>query len=316
MADRQAVRVTTSATEERGGPDPSVVGSVGIMLTSAMSAQTGAAIGAHAFPLIGPAGVVAIRQLVAVCVLLPTARPPVRSFTREKWTPVVALAVVLATMNLSLYSAIERIGLALAITLEFLGPLAVALIASRSRRDLGRAIVAGVGVYVLVLPQPSSNWLGIGLALYAACCWAAYIVLNRIVGARVPGVQGPAVATTITAAAYLPVVVSLVVTGRLTPAALAFSVAAGLLSSVIPFTFDLVSLRRVSPRFFSIVQSFHPVFAALAGLVLLGQVLALHEWIGILIVVAVNVAAVAWARGAQGRGVVTTEPGLEAASQI
>lgn len=294
---------------------PSVVGSVGIMLTSAMSAQTGAALGAHAFPVIGPAGVVAIRQLVAVCVLLPAARPPLRRMTWAQWWPVLLLALVFATMNLSLYTAIERIGLALAITLEFLGPLAVALAGSRSRRDLGLAIVAGAGVYVLVLPSPSSDWFGIGLALYAAGCWAAYIMLNRLVGRRLPGVQGPAAATTITAAAYLPVVVLLVVQGRLTPAALAFSVAAGLLSSVVPFTCDMISLRRVSPRFFSVVQSLHPVFAALAGLVLLSQVLELHEWIGILVVVLVNVAAVLWAREKQVHETAEAEPGLEAAVQ-
>lgn len=300
--------------EESAGA-PSVLGSVGIMLTSAMSAQTGAAMGAHAFPVIGPAGVVAIRQLVAVCVLLPTARPPLRRMSWAQWWPVLLLALVFATMNLSLYSAIERIGLALSITLEFLGPLAVALVASRSLRDLVLAVVAGAGVYVLVLPSPSSDWAGIGLALYAACCWAAYIMLNRLAGARLPGVQGPAAATTITAAAYLPVVVLLVVHGKLTPAALGYSVAAGLLSSVVPFTLDLVSLRRVSPRFFSVVQSLHPMFAALAGLVLLGQVLALHEWVGIVVVVTVNVVAVSWARGKQIESVAESEPGLEAAAQ-
>jgi inner membrane transporter RhtA len=307
--------VTEQRETEESAAAPSVVGSVGIMLTSAMSAQTGAALGAHAFPIIGPAGVVAIRQLVAVCVLLPVARPPLRRMSWSQWWPVLLLALVFATMNLSLYTAIERIGLALAITLEFLGPLAVALVGSRSVRDLGLAIVAGVGVYVLVLPSPSSDWFGIGLALYAACCWAAYIMLNRLAGRRLPGVQGPAAATTITAAAYLPVVVLLVVQGRLTPAALAFSVAAGLLSSVVPFAFDMISLRRVSPRFFSVVQSLHPVFAALAGLVLLGQVLERHEWIGILMVVLVNVAAVLWAREKQAHDTAAAEPGLEAAVQ-
>ena len=235
--------------------------------------------------------------------------------TWSQWWPVLLLALVFATMNLSLYTAIERIGLALAITLEFLGPLAVALAASRSWRDLVLAVVVGVGVYVLVLPGPSSDWIGIGLALYAACCWAAYIMLNRLTGRRLPGVQGPAAATTLTAAAYFPVVVLLVVNGTLTPAALAFSVAAGLLSSVVPFTFDMISLRRVSPRFFSVVQSLHPVFAALAGLVLLGQVLELHEWVGILVVVTVNVAAVLWARDKQARDTAAAEPGLEAAVQ-
>jgi inner membrane transporter RhtA len=231
--------------------------------------------------------------------------------TRSQWWPVLLLALVFATMNLVLYSSIERIGLALAITLEFLGPLGVALAASRSARELLLAVVAGVGVYVLVLPGPSSDWVGIGLALVAALCWAAYIMLNKVAGSRLPGVQAPAAATTITALIYLPVVVLMVVQGRLTGAALAYSATAGLLSSVVPFTLDLIALRRVAPRLFSVFQSAHPVFAAIAGVVLLGQVLALHVWIGILVVVTVNVVAVL-----QAGQVRAPDPALEAAAQV
>lgn len=302
-----------AAAPDTGGP--SVVGSAGLMLTSAASVQVGAALGARAFPMIGPSGVVGIRQLVAACVLLPVARPPLRRMTWAQWWPVLLFALVIATMNLALYSAIERVGLALAITLEFLGPLALALVGSRSVRDLGLAVVAGVGVYVLVLPGPSSDWLGIGLALYAACCWIGYILLNRIGGQRLPGVQAPAAATGIVALLYLPVVVWLVVQGRLTPLALAYAVAAGLLSSAMPFALDLIVLRRVTPRFFSLFQSAHPVFAALAGLVVLGQVLAVHEWIGILVVVTVNALAVLWARDAQVSRTASAEPALDAAAQ-
>lgn len=309
--DSGATPTGAAAAAEQG----SVLGSAGIMLTSAASVQVGAALGARAFPMIGPAGVVGIRQLVAACVLLPVARPPLRRMTWAQWWPVLLLALVIVTMNLALYTAIERIGLALAITLEFLGPLTLALVGSRSWRDLGLAVVAGVGVYVLVLPTPSSDWVGIGLALYAACCWIAYILLNRIGGRRLPGVQAPATATGIAAVIYLPVVVSLVEQGRLTPAALGYAVAAGLLSSAMPFTLDLIALRRVPPRLFSVFQSAHPVFAALAGLVLLGQVLAPHEWVGILVVVTVNTLAVLWARDAEAAERAAAEPALDAAAQ-
>lgn len=306
---------TEPAATTTAPPRPSVVGSAGIMLTSAASVQVGAALGARAFPQIGPSGVVGIRQLVAACVLLPVARPPFRRMTWAQWWPVLLLALVIVTMNLALYTAIERIGLALAITLEFLGPLTLALVASRSVRDLGLGVVAGVGVYVLVLPGPSSDWTGIALALYAACCWIAYILLNKVGGGRLPGVQAPAAATSIAALIYLPVVVSLVVQGRLTALALAYAVAAGLLSSAMPFTLDLIALRRVPPRFFSVFQSAHPVFAALAGLALLGQVLALHEWIGILLVVTVNTIAVLWARDDQAAALAAAEASLDAAAQ-
>jgi inner membrane transporter RhtA len=130
------------------------------MLAGAAGSQTGAAVGAHAFPAIGPAGVVAVRQLVAAVVLLSVARPPLRRLTSWQWRPCLVLAAVFATMNLSLYSAIERVGLGLAVTLEFLGPLTVALIGSRGLRDLAFALMAAIGVYVLVLPGPSSDFVG------------------------------------------------------------------------------------------------------------------------------------------------------------
>lgn len=262
------------------------------MVGSAASNQVGAAVGAHAFGVIGPAGVVAVRQFVAAAVLLPVARPNLRRFTWAQWWPTLLLGLVFATMNLSLYTAVDRIGLGLAVTLEFLGPLAVALAGSRTRLDLACAVGAGAGVYVLVLPGGSSDWFGIGSGLLAAVCWAAYILLNRMLGARLPGLQAPAAATTVSALMYLPVVVALVLRGSWSWTAVAFAVGAGVLSSVVPYACDLVALRTVPPQFFGVVMSVHPVFAALAGLVLLGEVLAAHEWTGIAVVVAVNVVAV------------------------
>jgi inner membrane transporter RhtA len=266
------------------------------MLGSALSNQVGAAVGAHAFGAIGPAGVVAVRQVVAAAVLLPAARPPVLRMTRAQWWPVLLLAVVFGCMNLSLYTAIDHIGLGLAVTLEFLGPLGVALAGSRSARDLLIALAVAAGVYVLVLPGPSSDWLGLGLGLLAAGCWAGYILLNRTAGARLPGLQAPAVATTLCALAYLPVVLVLAAHGLLGGAALAEALTAGVLSSVVPYAADLSALRYVPPRFFGVFMSVHPVLAALVGIVLLHQLLALHEWAGIAVVVLANAAAVAPSR--------------------
>jgi inner membrane transporter RhtA len=266
------------------------------MLGSALSNQVGAAVGAHAFGAIGPPGVVATRQVVAAAVLLPVARPPLRRMTWASWWPVLLLAAVFGGMNLALYPAIDHVGLALAVTLEFLGPLGVALAGSRSARDLLIAAAAAAGVYVLVLPGPSSDWLGIGLGLAAAGCWAAYIVLNRVAGARLPGLQAPAVATGLCALAYLPVLVVLGLDGRLTATPLGQAVAAGVLSSVVPYAADLVALRFVPPRLFGVVMSVHPVFAAVVGLLVLQQSLAAHEWVGMAVVVLANVAAVTTAR--------------------
>ncbi|MCY1137183.1 EamA family transporter [Actinoplanes sp. Pm04-4] len=270
----------------------SVLGGIATMVGSGASNQVGAAVGAHAFATIGPAGVVAVRQFVAAAVLLPVARPDLRRFTWAQWWPTLLLGLVFATMNLSLYTAIDRIGLGLAVTLEVLGPLAVALAASRTRLDLFCAIAACAGVYVLVLPGPSSDYLGVGLGLLAATCWAAYILLNRLVGARLPGLQAPAAATTVSALMYLPVAATLFLHGRWEPAAILYAVGAGVLSSAIPYAADVIALRRVPARFFGVFMSIHPVLAALAGLLLLNQTMHPHEWAGIAIVVAANTVAV------------------------
>jgi inner membrane transporter RhtA len=136
------------------------------MFAGALSNQLGAATGALAFGVIGPAGVVAVRQWIAAIVLLAAGRPRWRAFSWAQWRPVLLLAAVYGTMNLSLYSAIGRLGLGLAVTLEFLGPLAVALATSRRRADLVCALVAGAGVVALTRPRPATDYLGIGLAYW------------------------------------------------------------------------------------------------------------------------------------------------------
>ena len=279
MTDPQRQRVT--------------LGSVALMLGAAASNQVGAGIGAHAFPQLGPAGVVAVRQLVAAAVLLPTARPPFRRMTWNQWWPALLLACVFAAMNLSLYTSIARIGLGLAVTLEFLGPLAVALIGSHSRRDLATALVVGVSVYVLVLPDGRSDWPGILLGIFAAACWAAYIVLNRVVGRRLPGLQGPAVATSLSLLMYTPVLLHLWADGALSGRPLLYAMTAGVMSSAVPYALDLLALRRVPPRLFGIFMSAHPAMAALAGLIILHQRLALHELVGMTAIVLTNIYAVA-----------------------
>jgi len=258
------------------------------MLASGASNQVGAAIGSHAFASIGPVGVVAVRQFVAAAVLVPIVRPAFRRFTWAQWWPTLLLGVVFAVMNISLYSAIDRIGLGLAVTLEFLGPLAVGLAGARGRLELLCAVLAGAGVYVLILPGPSTDYVGVALGMLAATCWAAYILLNRIVGARLPGLQAPAAATSISALIYLPIAGVMIADGRFVGVGLLFAAAAGLLSSVVPYVADLLALRRVSASFFGIFMSVNPVLAAVAGLLILGQGLALHEWLGIIIVVAAN----------------------------
>ena len=279
-----------------GGPVPpgavDRLAGIGLMTGSAAASQLGAATAALAFSALGPVGVVAVRQWVAAALLLTGVRPRYTSFTRAQWGPVLALALIFATMNLSLYTAIDRIGLGLAVTLEFLGPLAVALLASRRARDLGCALLAGAVVVVLARPRPSADYAGIALALLAAACWAGYILVNRVVGARVPGAQGPAAAAGLSALLYVPVGIWVLAARPLTPSALGHAAAAGLLSSAVPMVCDVLALRRVPARFYALFMSVNPVFAALTGLVILGQSLGLVDWLAIAVIVSVNAVTV------------------------
>jgi len=209
------------------------------MSGGALSNQVGAATGALAFDAIGPAGVVAIRQWIAGIVLLTAGRPRWRAFTAAQWRPVLLLAVAYGTMNLSLYTAIGRLGLGLAVTLEFLGPLAVALATSRRRADLACALVAGAGVVVLTRPRPATDYLGIGLGLLAAACWASYILLNREIGRRLPGAEGSAAAAALSALVFVPIGIVVLLRHPPTVAALACAAAAGILSSAVPLLADL-----------------------------------------------------------------------------
>ena len=208
---------------------------VAMMLASAASNQFGAAVGAGAFATIGPLGVVAVRQFVGAVVLMTVVRPPLRRFTRRQWWPVIVLGAVFVVMNLSLYTAVDRIGLGLAVTLEFLGPLGVALAASRRLVDVGAAIAALVGVYVLVLPGPSSDVWGIASGLLAGVCWASYILLSRLIGQRTEGLQGAAASSAVAAALSLPVIVTFAVLGLFTVPAVLAAAVAGLLCTVVPY---------------------------------------------------------------------------------
>jgi inner membrane transporter RhtA len=279
------------------------VGGMAMMVGGALSNQVGAATAALAFPVLGPAGVVAVRQWVAGALLMAAGRPRLRSFTGCQWRPVLALALVFATMNLSLYTAIDRIGLGLAVTLEFLGPVAIALAGSRRLVDIGCALVAAPAAVVLARPQPSADYLGIGLALLAAVCWACYILLNRAVGQRLPGAQGSAAAALVSGLVYVPVGLVVLVLHPPTVNSLGEALAAGVLSSAIPFLVDLFALRRVPTQFFGLFMSINPVLAALVGLVVLGQRLAWLDWLAISVIAgAMVVASVGpWAFGTRSR---------------
>ncbi|WP_237319029.1 DMT family transporter [Streptomyces sp. JJ36] len=268
------------------------LGGVALMLGSGLSNQFGASVAALAFPVIGPVGVVAVRQWMAAGVLWAVGRPRLRSFTAAQWRPVLGLALVFAAMNTSLYQAVDRIGLGLAVTLEFLGPLTVALTTSRRRIDALCALAAAGAVAVLARPSPSTDYLGIGLALLAAASWGCYVLLNRAVGRRLPGLEGSAAAAAVSGALYLPVGALVLWHHPPTAVALACALAAGVLSSAVPFLSDLLALRRVPAHFFGVFMSVNPVFAGLVGMLVLGEHLDALSWAAVLVIVAANAVVV------------------------
>jgi inner membrane transporter RhtA len=156
----------------------------------------------------------------------------------------------------------------------------------------GGALIAGDAVVVLARPQPTTDYAGIFLALLAAACWACYILVNRVVGERLPGTQGPAAAATLSAMLYVPVGFWALLSHPVTAPALGRAALAGILCSAVPMVADLLALRRVPARFFGVYMSVNPVCAALTGLVVLRQLLQPADWLAIAAIVTANAVSV------------------------
>lgn len=251
-----------------------------------VSVQVGGAFAKGLFDVAGPTGVVWLRLALAAVVLLVAVRPPVRALTRGQWRPVVVFGLVLAAMNWSFYEALSRIPLGVAVTIEFIGPLGVAVVTGRSWRQWALAVAAAVGIGLLTQTGGADlDPLGMGLAFLAGMFWACYIVASAKVGAAVPGTAGLAVALTIGGLATLPAAVPALVGADLTPSFFAAAAMVALLSSVVPYALELEALRRIPAALFGVLLSLEPAVAALAGWVVLREQLLARQWAGIVVVV-------------------------------
>ena len=279
----------------------SYFGAVGALLSGVVGSQFGAALGASLIPLIGPFAAVSLRQIVASVVLLAVARPRLRQRSLVQLRPAILLGVVMAVMNTCVYLAIAHLGLGLAITLEFVGPLALTLIASRRALDVLAAVAAGAGVVlvtgVLGSGSVTPDLLGICFALGGAAAWAGYILLNRRVGRGLPGFEGSAIAATVAAVLCAPVGFLTAQSSLFDPRVLLFGLIAGLLSSALPYAVDMFVLRRIPARIYGLVASLNPVAAVLSGLIILGETLAWSQVAGVVLVTVAS--AVALGRGAR-----------------
>lgn len=265
----------------------------GVLVVSAIaSIQFGAALATTLFARIGPAGTVWLRLLFGSLVLTAVARPSLCAHTRAQLALAAVFGLVLGAMNLCFYEALHRIPLGIAVSLEFVGPLAVALAGSRRPPDLLWVALAAGGIVALTRGDAHAlSGLGVGLALLAGAFWGCYIVLNARLGRVYEGISGLALAMCVATVAVLPFGVG-EAGGRLLAAEpLLLGCAIGLLCSAIPYTFEVEALRRIAQPVFGVLMSLEPAVAALAGLAVLGQQLAARELLGIGFVVAASVGA-------------------------
>ncbi|MGW2272064.1 EamA family transporter [Streptomyces yangpuensis] len=273
-------------------------GPVALVISAGVSVQFGAALAVMIMPRAGAAGVVTLRLAAAAIVLLLLCRPKVRGYTRSDWGTVAAFGVAMAGMNGLFYQAIDRIPLGPAVTLEVLGPLALSVVVSRRLVNFLWAGLALAGVALLSghggggLGFGSLDPLGAAYALGAGAMWAAYIVFSARTGRRFPQADGLALAMAAAAVLSLPLGVFEAGSDLLVPSTIALGVGVAVLSSVLPYTLELLALRRMPAPTFAILMSLEPAIAATAGFLVLSQTLSPLDAVAIALVIAASMGAV------------------------
>ncbi|MFB7981178.1 EamA family transporter [Streptomyces vinaceus] len=279
------------------GAGPSRFGPVALVIAAGISVQFGAALAVMIMPGAGAAGVVTLRLAAAALVLLLLCRPKVRGYARADWGTVVAFGVAMAGMNGLFYQSIDRIPLGPAVTLEVLGPLVLSVVVSRRLVSLLWAGLALAGVALLAGLGGGEGFggldlLGVGFALGAGAMWAAYIVFSARTGRRFPQADGLALAMAVAAVLSLPLGVVEAGSALLVPSTLALGVGVAVLSSVLPYTLELLALRRLPAPTFAILMSLEPAIAATAGFLILGQAMSAVDALAIALVIAASMGAV------------------------
>lgn len=292
LSDRAPAEAVGDAPRARGIAWLDPVPPVALVMTGAVSVQFGAAFGATIFDAVGPGGASLLRQAFAALILLAIWRPRVRSYARTDLRLAAAFGVTLGLMNLCFYEALARIPLGVCVTIEFIGPVAVAVAFSRRALDLLWIVLAVAGIVLLADPFGAGGVDRTGLAfiLAAGACWAVYIVLAQRATRVFDGSTGLALAAAV--AWLVPVAPALSGTSAgdlLAPSALAIGVAVAVLSSVIPYSLESESLRRMPANVFGVLMSLEPAVAALAGFVVLGQHLSARDVVAIALVIAASI---------------------------
>jgi inner membrane transporter RhtA len=268
-AERWPARGERFAIVRAGGGLPASA----LLIGAIVSMQCGAAIATGLFAQAGVAGTAFLRCSVAAIVLVAVTRPRLRGRSRADLGWLVVFGLLLAGMNTAFYEAIDRLPLGVAVTIEFLGPLTVATIFSRRRRDLVWIALAALGVASFAgLPGGDAlDRAGLAFAFVGAVCWGSYVLVAKRVGRSFAGSEGLATSMAVAAIALAPFGIASGGTGLIDPKLLALAAAVGIFSAAIPFALELSALRRLTHTSYGVLTSLEPAVAGAAGLVLLGQ---------------------------------------------
>lgn len=264
-----------------------------LVMASIVSVQCGSALATDLFDSIGPAGAVLLRAAFGALALVAFMRGQLGRLWERPHRDVVLLGVAVAAVNFFFYAALERLPLGITVTLEFVGPLGVALFGSRRRRDLLWALLAAAGIVLLSggTEGQGLDALGVALALIAGAFWAAYILQSARVGALEPGVRGATMAALISTLLIAPFGIVQGGAELLVPSHLLAGAAVGVLSTSIPYAFEMEALRRLPQAVFGVLMSLEPAVAAAIGFVALSQDLSAREVVAIAFVVIASAGA-------------------------
>jgi inner membrane transporter RhtA len=260
------------------------------VLVAILSVQGGAALAKGLFPVLGPSGTVGLRIGISAVILLAVFRPRLHRLNAAQWRVVLPYGVVLGVMNLVFYESLARIPLGLAVTVEFIGPLSVAVFGSRKLIDLAWVVLAGGGI-ALITPWTAGSGvdpLGVALAFAAGICWALYIIIGKPLSHRLAGGAAVSIGMLVAAIAVVPFSAATGGFAHLTLGRFAAGVGVALLSSAIPYTLEMIALKALPARTFGILMSLEPAVAALAGLAFLGEVLSATQWLAVALVIAAS----------------------------
>ncbi|MBZ4417467.1 threonine/homoserine exporter RhtA [Myxococcus sp. RHSTA-1-4] len=277
------------------------------LLVAMSSIQAGASVAKRLFPLVGAQGATALRLFFAALMLLAFWRPWRQTLTRKELLAVAVYGAALGGMNLTFYLALERIPLGIAVAIEFTGPLAVALLSTRRPIDFVWAFLAMAGI-LLILPLSETSkaldWMGVFWALVAGTCWALYILFGQRAGASVHGGTATSLGMAMAAVLVCPLGVAHAGRGLLDVSLLPMALGVAVMSSALPYSLEMIALKRLPARTFGILMSLEPALAALSGLVFLREQLTLIQWAAIGCVILASAGSAA-----------TSKPGVAAAPE-